>query len=80
MTKREKAALNRVAREIRYLSSLESARFSINDEVDETIKIIISHYMIWFTSCAEMLEDMANATNKYEKEDALDFIEHYYNK
>ena len=77
MTNGEKAAILQAVERINSLASLENAGFSFSKEEDAKIKEKIRPYMMWFESVAFMLEDLANAEDKYDRQTAIDKIHRY---
>ena len=71
MTNKERAAIMAAAKRIRELASLERACFGMNAEKDKAIKDGVRPYMMWFEIAAMQLEDLAEAENKYQLENAI---------
>jgi hypothetical protein len=71
MTRNEREAIQAAAKRIRELASLERASFGMNEEYDATIKKGVRPYMMWFEIVAMQLEDLAEAENKYQLENAI---------
>ena len=79
MTNGERQAIAAAAQRIKKLASLENASFfPFEPERDAQVKSKVSCYMSWFEIVANELETLANATEKYEKENALHELQRYY--
>lgn len=68
MTDKERLAINQCCERLKDLASME------NCCVSEACKKEIRPYMQWFISTAFALEKMVVASNKYEMEDAIEYI------
>ncbi len=71
MTNKERLAINQCCEHLRNLASME------NCGVSEECKKEIRSYMQWFISTSFALEKMTKASDKFEMDDAIEYIMRY---